>query len=249
MIAAELLLISAGTGLTTVVGALMTLFVGMPGRKLMAFYLGMSAGIMGLVILADLLPAAFRGGEWFGVLLGITVGFLLLKILRHIMSAHGKHGAEHSGEHRRTPQEWRGSGWMMAAALAFHHVPEGVAIGAGFQTHHHAGVMIALSMSLHNIPEGVGLAAPFLLGSMRRRSILLLAFLISLSIPVGAWLSGLYFMSTPQAITFGMSFAIGAMAYLVWKELGPAGLAMHALSAQLGMLVSLAAMMLLHLMM
>ncbi|MBJ3773810.1 ZIP family metal transporter, partial [Klebsiella pneumoniae] len=80
-------------------------------------------------------------------------------------------------------------------------IPEGIAIGAGFQAHHSAGVMIALSMSLHNIPEGIGLAAPFLLGKMRRRSILLLAFLISLSIPAGAWLGGMYFMSSPEAIT------------------------------------------------
>ncbi|CEH30718.1 ZIP family metal transporter [Aneurinibacillus migulanus] len=244
MLMNELLLISMGTGLTTVIGALLTLVMGMPGRRLMAFYLGMSAGIMALVILADLLPAALQEGKWYGVLLGMSVGVLLLRLLHHNRGAHESDSKE---GYKRTSRDWRGAGWLMAAALALHHVPEGIAIGAGFQAHHSAGVMIALSMSLHNIPEGIGLAAPFLLGKMRRRSILLLAFLISLSIPAGAWLGGLYFMSSPEAITFGMSFAIGAMAYLVWKELGPTGLAMHRLSAQFGMLLSLIAMALLHL--
>lgn len=246
----ELLLISMGTGLTTVVGALITLIAGMPGRKLMAFYLGMSAGIMGLVILADLLPAALREQEWYGVVLGISFGVLLLHILHHFIGHHSiPHDYGSSTSVERTAVSWRNAGWLMAAALAFHHVPEGAAIGAGFQAHPHAGTLIALSMSLHNIPEGVGLAAPFLLGRMRRRYILLLAFLISLCIPVGAWLGGIYFVASPASVTFGMSFAIGAMGYLVFRELGPAGLAMHALSAQCGMFVSLLAMVLLHVLM
>jgi ZIP family zinc transporter len=240
----ELMLISVGTGLTTVIGALTTLFIGIPGRKLMAFYLGMSAGIMGLVILVDLLPAAFRNEKWYGAFLGISAGMLLLHLLHYIMGAGRNHSIQYDGT--RDSQGWQTAGWLMALALAFHHIPEGMAIGAGFQAHHRAGVMIALSMSLHNIPEGIGLAAPFLLGSMKRRSILLLSFLISLCIPVGAWLGSLYFMSSTEAITFGMSFAVGAMAYLVWKEIGPAGIAMHTLSAQFGMLLSLVAMMLLH---
>ncbi|MBN6187082.1 ZIP family metal transporter [Aneurinibacillus sp. BA2021] len=247
----ELLLISLGTGLTTVLGVFVTLVAGLPGRRLMAFYLGMSAGIMALVILVDLLPAALRGREWYGVLLGVSVGVLLLHLLHHMMGRHGSSSA-HAGsllDVERTSVSWRGAGWLMAAALAFHHIPEGAAIGAGFQAHHHAGTMIALSMSLHNIPEGIGLAAPFLLGKMRRRFILLLGFAISLCIPLGAWLGGIYFAASPASVTFGMSFAVGAMAYLVWKELGPTGLALDRLSAQGGMLVSLLAMVLLHVLM
>jgi ZIP family zinc transporter len=241
----ELLWISTLTGLTTVIGAGTTLFIGTPGQKLMAFYLGLSAGIMATVIAVDLLPATFHGADWYGGILGMSVGFLVIKLLHHIMRAWGKHSGQ-EGTEKKKAKDWHGAGWMMAAALAFHHIPEGVAIGAGFQAHHHTGVMLALSMSLHNIPEGIGLAAPFLLGDMRRWHIVLIAFFISLCIPVGAWLGELYFTATPQAITFGMAFAIGAMVYLIWKELGPSGLRMHALSAQFGMLVSLIAMAILH---
>lgn len=246
----ELLFISTLAGLTTVIGVLITLFIGTPGRKLMAFYFGLSTGIMALVVAVELLPATLWKGEVYGAFLGMVMGFMLLKLLHHLMGMRsaGSDSTQARPRHNDV-QEWRRAGWMMAAALAFHHVPEGIAIGAGFQAHHHAGVMIALSMSLHNIPEGMGLAAPFLLGCMRERWILLFAFFISLCIPAGAWIGGFYFTSSPQAVTFGMAFAAGAMVYLIWKELGPAGLRMHTLSAQFGMLVSLVGMLLLHIFM
>jgi ZIP family zinc transporter len=243
----DLLLISTVTGLTTVVGAVIMLFSGKPGRKLLAFYLGLSAGIMTLVIFIDLLPASLRDGDVYGTFLGSAIGAVFLMAVHLIV-------VKVSREKRWAPpdeanpgdEEWRKAGWLMAIALAFHHIPEGTAIGAGFHTHRHVGILIALSMSLHNIPEGIGLAAPLLMSGMGRWRILRLSFLISLCIPAGALIGEWYLTSTPQAITFGMAFAAGSMGYIVWKEIAPSGLRMHTLSAQAGMLASLLVMFLLH---
>ncbi|WCN38046.1 ZIP family metal transporter [Aneurinibacillus uraniidurans] len=241
----ELLVISTVTGLTTVAGALTTLLAGKPGTKLMAFYLGLSAGIMALVIVADLLPAALSGGETYGILLGLLVGVVMLRTLHYGMDRMAGEALA-SARTEPTPAHWRQAGWMMGIALALHHIPEGIAIGAGFEAHRHIGVLLALSMALHNIPEGIGLAAPLLLGKLRPRLILLFSFLVSLCIPFGAWLGGIYFTASPQAVAFGMAFAAGAMSYLVLWELGPSGIRLHRLSAQFGMLISLVAMLILH---
>lgn len=198
---------------------------------------------MALVMAADLLPAALSGGDPIGILLGLSVGITMLVVLHRVM---GNMSGAVLAHGRRTPGYWRQAGWVMGAALALHHIPEGVAIGAGFQAHHHAGVMLALSMALHNIPEGVGLAAPFLLGQLSRRWIVLFSFLISLCIPLGAWLGSMYLTASPQTVAFGMAFATGAMGYLVFREIGPSGLRLHPLSAQFGMLVSLLVMLILH---
>lgn len=238
----ELLFISTLTGLTTLVGAIMTLFVGSPGKKLMAFYLGLSAGMMALVSGIDLLPASLRDGDLYGTLLGVAIGIVFLMVVQKIMDSFYPH--HHVAE--MDANTWRKSGWMMALAIALHHIPEGIAIGAGFHAHQSIGAMIALSMSLHNIPEGIGLSAPLLMGELGKLRILFIAFLISLCIPLGAWLGELYFTSTPQAITFGMAFACGAMVYIIMKEMAPTSLKLHPLSAQLGMLVSLVAMVFLH---
>lgn len=238
----ELIFISTLTGLTTMVGAGSTLFVGTPGKKLMAFYLGLSAGMMVLVTALDLLPASLKDGDVYGTFLGVAMGLVFLMIVQKLMDRFYPH--QHSGE--MNVSSWRRSGWMMTLAIAFHHIPEGIAIGAGFHAHHSIGAMIALSMSLHNIPEGIGLSAPLMMGELGKLRILLISFFISLCIPLGAWIGELYFTSTPHAITFGLAFASGAMAYIVLKEMGPTSLRLHPLSAQIGMVVSLIAMLVLH---
>lgn len=240
----ELLMISTLTGLTTLLGAATTLFIGTPGKKLMAFYLGLSTGMMTLVSVIDLLPASLRDGDLYGTLLGICMGLIFLLVVQKTMN----HFYPYAEMMEKDLSLWRKTGWMMTIAIALHHIPEGIAIGAGFHAHHSIGAMIALSMSLHNIPEGIGLSAPLILGQLGKGAILLVAFLISLCIPLGAWLGELYFTSSPQAITYGMAFACGAMAYIIIKEMGPASIRLHPLSAQLGMLFSLVLMIILHIM-
>jgi ZIP family zinc transporter len=242
----ELLIISTLTGLTTLIGAVATLFIGTPGKKLMAFYLGLSTGMMTLVSVIDLLPASLRNGDLYGTLLGVCMGLIFLLVVQKMMNRFYPH--PHLELVEQDSSLWRKTGWMMAIAIALHHIPEGIAIGAGFHAHHSIGAMIALSMSLHNIPEGIGLSAPLILGQLGRLRILIIAFLISLCIPLGAWLGELYFTSSPQAITFGMAFACGAMGYIIVKEMGPASIRLHPVSAQLGMFVSLIAMVILHFM-
>jgi zinc transporter, ZIP family len=236
--------ISMMTGFTTMLGSLVILFIGPPGRKLLAFYLGLSAGVMMLVVLIDLLPAALRDEDVYGALLGCGAGVVCLMLV-HKVSAWVQRNQD--GGLSYSEGIWRKAGWMMTAAIAMHHIPEGIAIGAGFQAQESVGVMIALSMSLHNIPEGIGFTVPLLMGRIAKPVILLLAFFISLCIPLGAWLGELYFTSTPWAITFGLAFAAGSMAYIVWKEIAPSGLKQHQLSAQAGMLAGLIAMIALHL--
>ncbi|WCK54360.1 ZIP family metal transporter [Aneurinibacillus sp. Ricciae_BoGa-3] len=240
----ETVFISMMTGLTTLLGSMVILFIGPPGRKLLAFYLGLSAGVMTLVIFVDLLPASLRDEDVYGALLGCCAGVACLMFVHKAADF-----AQRKTGNGRNDSEgmWRKAGWMMTIAIAMHHIPEGIAIGAGFQAHESIGVMIALSMSLHNIPEGIGFTVPLLMGRIPKLVILLLAFIISLCIPLGAWLGELYFSSTPWAITFGLAFAAGAMAYIVWKEIAPSGLKQDRLSAQAGMLAGLAVMVALHL--
>ncbi|WP_027415227.1 ZIP family metal transporter [Aneurinibacillus terranovensis] len=245
----DVVVLSMLTGFTTLIGASILLFIGSPGKRLFALYLGLSTGIMTLVIFVDLVPASLRDGDIYGTLLGSGMGVLFLMIVHSVVDALYRNREEiitHSSNMEVPHQSWRKAGWMMTIAIALHHIPEGVAIGAGFEAHEHIGMMIALTMSLHNIPEGIGFAAPLLMGNLRKPYIMLLAVLISLCIPLGAWIGELYFTSTPQAITLGLAFAAGAMGYIVWKEMGPASLRLDSLSAQLGMLLSLAAMIILH---
>lgn len=135
----------------------------------------------------------------------------------------------------------------MAAAIAVHNVPEGMVIGASFAGEGMAkhGWTMAAVIGMHNIPEGMAVAAPLIAGGTRRWKAAGLAALTGVPTVLGAMVG--YCLGTlgPTALTATLSFAAGAMLYVVFGELLPeaAGLwqsKIPALAAVAGVLVGMA---------
>lgn len=239
----ELFILSTLTGVTTMLGAIAALLFGQPGRKILAFYLGMSAGIITLVIAVDLLPAAFDQGPIEAVGVGLGIGLLtMLLVYECLQRMMGDQPVSVNPKKR----EYLRMGYMIALAIGIHNIPEGIAIGAGFETEHELGVLMALSIALHNVPEGIGMAIPLVLAGMRKRWVAILSLAISLCIPAGAWLGKCFFVGSPFLVAIGISFAAGAMGFIVWKEIGPTSMKYNRLFAQVGMLASLALIYIIH---
>jgi len=122
---------------------------------------------------------------------------------------------------------------LIFIAMAFHSVPEGVAVGVGYgaEPHlvegQHFAKYIALAIAIHNIPEGLAVALP-----MRSKGVSILkcfffAFLTSLPQPIAAVPSSLLvWLFQPLMIPL-LGFAAGAMMYLVLLELLPEALERH----------------------
>lgn len=239
----ELLILSTLTGITTMLGVMLALFYGQPSKRILAFYLGLSAGIMSFIIAIDLLPASFEQGPIRSVGIGLGIGVGTMLIIYELL-----HRWLGDRPVRINPQksEYLRMGLSISLAIAVHNVPEGIAIGAGFETRHDLGVMMALSIALHNIPEGIGMAIPLVLAGMKRVWILLISLFISICIPFGALLGKFFFAGSPSMVSIGMAFAAGAMGFIVWKEIAPTSMKYHPLFAQLGMAVSLILIILIH---
>lgn len=237
--------LSVLTGLMTTFGVMLALFYGEPSKKTLAFYLGFAAGIMSALIAFDLLPAAFRLGPVEAVGIGLGGGLLFMIIVCEALNRETDVQPVRRRFAMKRSEYWR-MGVAMSLAIAVHHVPEGIAIGAGLQAGHGLGTRIALSIALHNISEGMGLAMPFLMAGMKKRALALLSLAISLSVPLGAWLGKKWFVGSPFMIGAGMAFAAGAMGFLVWKELVPISFKRHRSLALTGMTLSFALMILIH---
>ncbi len=117
--------------------------------------------------------------------------------------------------------------------MAFHSIPEGVAVGVGFgsEGHHEQleglGLYIALAISIHNMPEGLAVALPMRSRGASIGKCFLLAFLTSLPQPIAAVPASLaVWIFEPLMLPF-LGFAAGAMMYLVIVELIPDALATH----------------------
>lgn len=161
--------------------------------------------------------------------------------------------ANHFHEHRTGRQPRSGlflAGLVMAAAIALHNVPEGMVIGASFAKSadrillNRGGIAMAAVIGLHNIPEGMAVAVPLISGGMSKGKSVLLTALSGLPTVLGAIVG--YYLGTmgPLALALSLSFASGAMLYVVFGELLPESILMWrsklpALAVILGMMTGL----------
>lgn len=216
-------------GLGTLAGTLPVLFLGRPDRRVFALLLGLAAGVMITVILADLLPAAWRHGNIAQIVPGFLAGILLMTALETAaeMKIDGIN------------QRYLKLGYLIAAGIALHDLPEGLAIAAGFETPAHLGPLLVLAIALHNIPEGMATAAPLAAGGMKPSGVLAVNALVSLITPLGCWLGMLFLHSGAAPISLLLATAAGAMSFIVKNKLLPEAKLQHPSLARLGILSGL----------
>ena len=212
----RVLLYSAISGLATVGGGLLALIISKKqSDRHIPLMLGLASGVMTAVVLFDLLPEAIEYTNTMGVIggfgLGITVMLGLELIVPHL----------HKNQRLSNTNEYVKMGLFVALGIALHNLPEGLAIGAGYQAAPELGTVIAVAIALHNIPEGLGLAVPLSAGGMPGGLIILICLLAGIFTPIGT-LAGMMFLSINEAfIGIALAIAAGAMAYIVVDELIP----------------------------
>jgi ZIP family zinc transporter len=142
------------------------------------------------------------------------------------------------------------AGIVMAFAIALHNLPEGMVIGASGAgaalgvTFSGAPLILAVVIGLHNLPEGMAVSTPLIAGGMGRIGAVLVTALSGAPTVLGALLGYHMGMAGPLSFSLSLSFASGAMLYVVFGELLPAATLMGrskepALAALAGLITSL----------
>ncbi len=184
-----------------------------------------------------------------GILIGYGVVFLLNHIIdkttnheiAHIDESHPKTAddldelihSDHLEEHKKTGQfrDLFIGGIVMACAIALHNMPEGMVIGASYagassSIFTGSGFIIAVVIGLHNIPEGMAVSVPLITGGMSRVKAILVTAASGAPTIIGALIGyGLGILS-PIWLALSLSFASGAMLYVVFGELIPESILM-----------------------
>lgn len=148
---------------------------------------------------------------------------------------HSDHYDEHKKEYeedksQRSLSQLFIAGLVMAFAIALHNFPEGMVIGASYAsdelTGGVGGLAMAIVIGLHNIPEGMAVSVPLVAGGMHKVKATLLTALTGAPTILGAMLG--YFLGTlsPVMLALSLSFASGAMLYVVFGELLPEAILM-----------------------
>lgn len=215
----EVLLVTAAAGVGgTGTGGLIACLLRRDSSRMVSLLLSFAAGVMTAVVCFDLLADAGTpgGGRLWLTALGILLGC-------------GATGALNTriGRRRKVGGGLFLAGLVMAAAIALHNVPEGMVIGASFarRAAHPAAargaLMMAVVIGLHNIPEGMAVAVPLISGGMGRSRAAAAAALTGAPTVLGALLGFSLGTLGPVSLTLALSFAAGAMLYVVFGELLP----------------------------
>ncbi len=208
---------SAAAGFMTLLGGLPVFFFSRLSRNLYSLFLAFSAGVMvAASFFSLLLPALEKSSPWLvmpGTALGAVFVHLADIYLPHEHFLKGKEGG-------KAPIRARGV-TLLFLAMTIHNFPEGMAVAVAFQRDLTTGLSVALGIGLQNIPEGMAVALPTRgLGYSPGRAFLL-TFLSAAAEPVGGLIGGSLALVSPSLIPFLMSFAAGAMLFVVSDEIIP----------------------------
>lgn len=223
-----ILWVSTIAGLATTLGSLLVLMFGRPKEQVLAMLLAGAGGVMLAVVSLDLLPTAWQIGPLSQVILGFIIGLAFMKL------ADQKLNASPPSLPLPRRQRLKRIGLLVAAGIALHDLPEGMAIALGQEATENLGVLIAMAITLHNLPEGMATSAPLKMAEVKSWKILLLNFGIAFFTPLGALIGLLAIDSVQNSLSFFLALAGGAMAFLVFAELWPLSRERHPRYALLG---------------
>ena len=113
------------------------------------------------------------------------------------------------------------AGIITSVGLAIHNFPEGLAIGSGFGASLTLGYSLAIAICIHDIPEGISMAVPMKNGGMKTGKVLLYVILSGVTTGIGAFVGKIIGGISESVIAMCLSFAAGAMLYIVSVELIP----------------------------
>lgn len=210
MLLKESLYWSIIAGLGTLLGVLMVFCKRHWTEKSLAFFLGLASGVMVAVVVFDMLPSAFLYSGYYGCLLGLAIGALIMMVSDWVIFSRASGG-----------ESLLGLGYLIMLGIALHDLPEGMAIGLGDALKSRTAAVIATGIGIHNIPEGMAIAVPLLMAGVKKPVILLQILGVCLITPLGTIIGSILSALVPSLLPLLLGIAAGIMSYLVFFQLWP----------------------------
>lgn len=246
------------TWLMTTAGSAVVFFFKSERKLMHHIFLGFAAGVMVAASVWSLLNPAIEQAEGQGVpgwvpaaggfLLGVGFLMVLDTLLPHLHAD--------ADEPEGVPSGWKRT-TLLVSAVTLHNIPEGMSVGLLFamasQSAEATGgaylgmaLALAIGIGLQNFPEGAAISLPLAREGMSRRRAFVMGSLSGVVEPIfgvavvlaASWIS--------PYMPWLLSFAAGAMIYVVVEELIPeAHLGEHSNVGTLGFIAGFVVMMVL----
>lgn len=169
------------------------------------------------IVCFDLVPEALEISGLPLIILGILFGVICMIACDVVVQKKFNTRIKDS----KTTNTLLKTGIIVSIGLALHNFPEGLAIGSGFGASIKLGYSLALAILLHDIPEGVSMAVPMKNGGMKIQKVIFYVILSGVTTGIGAFFGAAIGTISKEIIAICLSFAAGAMLYIVSGELLP----------------------------
>ncbi|MBU5486603.1 ZIP family metal transporter [Clostridium sp. MSJ-8] len=191
---------------------------------------GFAAGVMVAASIWSLLIPAIQQSEDMGklsfipALIGFMVGIFFLLLLDSIIPHLHMNSSETEGPKSKLKRTT-----MLVFAVTLHNIPEGMAVGVVYAGLRSGNVKItamgalalSLGIAIQNFPEGAIISMPLKAEGMSKGKAFVYGVLSGAVEPIGAFITIIAASFVVPILPYLLSFAAGAMMYVVVEELIP----------------------------
>lgn len=191
---------------------------------------GFAAGVMTAASVWSLLIPAIEQSEHMGKLsfipavVGFLAGIFFLLLVDRLVPHLHMNSDEAEGIKTHLSKNT-----MLLLAVALHNIPEGMAVGAVYAGFIYGGaditaagaLALSVGIAIQNFPEGAIISMPLRSEGMSKTKAFVWGVLSGIAEPLGAVLTILAAGFVIPAMPYFLSFAAGAMIYVVVEELIP----------------------------
>ncbi|MGN0974323.1 MAG: ZIP family metal transporter [Bacilli bacterium] len=210
----------------TALGSSIVIFFKKINDRILNGLLALAAGIMLAATFWSLLEPGLEMAEnlnmipWLVALIGIIGGTILLIIGDKVFSAYQKKKKKSKNLNKII---------MLIFSITLHNIPEGLAIGVAFGSLKYnldgvtllSAISLAIGIGIQNFPEGSAISLPLRSYGFSRSKSFIIGMLSGIVEPISAVIGALLVIKMRFLLPILLTFAAGAMLYVVIKELIP----------------------------
>ncbi len=223
----QVLLATLFTYSITALGAAFVYFFKKINKNIMNGMLGIAAGVMVAASFFSLINPAIIMAEnlnlisWIIVTIGFISGGLLLFVGDKLYDLYERKYKTKKKNLKRCI--------MLISSITLHNIPEGMAVGVAFGSVIYgidgatliAAWTLAIGIGIQNLPEGAAVSMPLLREGFTKNKSFFYGQLSGMVEPISGIIAALLVMKIRFLLPFLLSFAAGAMIYVVVEELIP----------------------------
>jgi len=215
----------------TALGAALVFFFKRVNKTVMDAMLGFAAGVMIAASFWSLLSPAIEMAEsldmisWLVTFVGFFSGGILLYVSDKLFNYFDKKLSNKDVANNYSFKRCL----MLIFSITMHNIPEGLAVGVAFGSVVYgldgatltSACLLALGIGLQNFPEGTAVSVPLRREGMSRKKAFFFGQLSGMVEPIAGVIGALLVIKVRYLLPFLLSFAAGAMIYVVVEELIP----------------------------